>query len=155
MPLPLRKFNRPTPLITSHDHNTIPLQVLHQISGWSPTKDDTVQNTGTSSSADVISTSEIAPVVVPAAKVARLTGMINPRILMSAYNVDTYTVQQSGVTNAVFGSIDQGFGPADLASFQNHFNIPLNPISTVIGAHNSGSYLIYIPTKTKLLYGRY
>ena len=144
MPLPVRKFHRPIPLINSHDHNTPPLQVVHQISGSSQIKDNTVQNTGTTGTADVstpdgISTPELGPVLVPA--VTTVKGTMTPNVLMSAYNVDTYTVQQSGVTNAIFASISQGFSPADLTSFQNQYGIPLNPISTVIGAHNTGSYL--------------
>ena len=146
MPLPVRKFHRPIPLINSHDHNTPPLQVVHQISGSSQIKDNTVQNTGTTGTADAstpdgISTPELGPVLVPAAAVVPLTGTITPAVLMSAYNVDTYTVQQPGVTNAIFASISQGFSPADLTTFQNQYSIPLSPISTVIGAHNTGLYL--------------
>ena len=158
MPLPVRKFHQPTSLINSHDHNTPPLQVVHQISGSSQIKDNTVQNTGTTGTADAstpdgISTPELGPVLVPAAAVVPLTGTITPAVLMSAYNVDTYTVQQSGVTNAIFASISQGFSPADLTSFQNQYGIPLNPISTVIGAHNTGSYP-YVHS-IRLLYVRF
>ena len=148
MPLPVRKFHQPTPLINSHDHITLPLQVVHQISGSSHIKDNTVQNIDTSSSTpdvsapDGISAPEIGPILVPAATtVTPLTGTITPAVLMSAYNVDTYTVQQPGVTNAIFASISQGFSPADLTTFQNQYSIPLSPISTVIGAHNTGLYL--------------
>ena len=125
MPLPVRKFHQPTPLITSHDHVNSPLKVVHQIS-----------------TTDVSSTPELAPVLEPAATVPLLSGTINTNVLMSAYNVDTYTVQQTGVTNAVFASIGQGFSPTDLTSFQNQFNIPVNAVSSVIGAHNTASVCI-------------
>ena len=124
MPLPLRKFHQPTPLITSHDHQTVPLQVVHQISG----------------TPDVTSTLDHAPVLNPAA--STLTGSTNPNVLYSAYNVDTNTVQQSSVTNAIFAAIQQGFSPADLTSFQNRFSIPVNAVSTVTGGYNTDSYCI-------------
>ena len=146
MPFPLRKFNQPTPLITTHDHNhpPTPLKVTYQLSGSSKNQ-NAVQDADTSSSADIstqdtISISEPAPMLQPSATVIPLTGTVTPTVIASAYNVDTYTVQQSGVTNAVFASISQGFSPTDLVLFQNQFSIPLNTVSTVIGAHNTGSY---------------
>ena len=100
MPFPLRKFNQPTPLITTHDHNhpPTPLKVTYQLSRSSENQ-DTVQNTGTPiadiSTKDTISISEPIPMLQPAANVIPLTGTVTPIVIASAYNVDTYTVLQS------------------------------------------------------------
>ena len=138
MPLPVKKFHQPTPLISSHDDVNTPLQVMHQISGSNKIH-DTTSSTNMPSTLDTSS-----PGLVQAGSVTALSGSVTPDALMQAYNVDTFNVLQSpptgstAPTNTVFATIGQSFSPNDLVLFQNKFKITVF-VPSVTGGHRNGT----------------
>jgi len=66
-------------------------------------------------------------------------GTATPDLIASYYHITSRTVQNQGATQSLFESLGQDFSPADLSSFQSKYNIPSNPVKTVIGPNKAGA----------------
>lgn len=67
---------------------------------------------------------------------ARQSGRVTPSLLYSFYGISDPNVKDADATAAVFESLGQSFSPKDLLSFQQKYNLKINPVRTVIGQNN-------------------
>ena len=72
-------------------------------------------------------------------------GSTTPDIIKSSYNVQAGDVAGSSTTQAVYESLNQTFAQNDLAWMQGNFSIPLTPVATVIGGHESDGWCMTSP----------
>lgn len=77
---------------------------------------------------------EVAPKIVTSSPSLRAAGTTTPDLLNSFYHITSNNGNGKG-SQSLYASLDQYYSPADLATFQNKFNLPHDEVDTVIGGH--------------------
>ena len=74
-----------------------------------------------------------------------VTGYISPEILKYQYEIVDDGTGSNKSTQAAFGSIGAFFSPQDLTSFQNRFNLTVQPVTTFVGGHSNDDVCTFAP----------
>lgn len=69
----------------------------------------------------------------------QIDGYVTPDTLFKYYGIANPVVASASATQSVYESLGQSYDTDDLASFQQQFNIPNNPIAKVIGPNQPDS----------------
>ena len=61
---------------------------------------------------------------------------VSPNSIDRSYNISGYSGTSTNNSQAIAGFLKQYFKPSDLKTFQQEFNVPVNPIVKVIGKND-------------------
>lgn len=78
-------------------------------------------------------------------RLAATTQYVTPPLLKSFYHIEPQLNVSALGSQCVYSTIDQNFSPSNLRKFQTFYGLPPNPVSSVIGGHNSDSMCISNP----------
>ena len=61
---------------------------------------------------------------------------VTPPTILQSYNISSYESSSPGNSQAVASFLNQYFKPSDLRQFQEHYDVPSNPIDKIVGENN-------------------